>query len=500
MVKPVVAAPPKIESVTVMPPHNDEAEEAVVGSMLIDPMVIGDVSKILSPSDFWVIKIGWVYEALVNIAAHGDPIDFLTVCNELEQQGKLAEVGGQGYITQLINAVPSAMHADGYARMVKGAAVRRIGLSLCADFAERLYDEKSDVFVSFDKFHQRAVAIRSNEAARMGGEIPVVSADAVMAAQYPEPYVAVEGMLTSGLAVLGAKPKMHKSWMAMQLLCAIASPTGNFLGRKLEHGKTLYITLELTLRELQKRMKAQRWPASLAVDVITTETYQERIGNIARAGADTLCRLMLEKDYRVAVIDPFNLAMAYSDADMYDLVSMAEVLARLQKFGVEHDRVIMFVMHHPKELRESHDPITDVMGTIGVGASIGTAWGVYRERGQQMAEMVIAGRSLPEELALAVRFDGELCAWIYEGKACDLVMTEQRVEILRVLDLNGPQSHKQICELVGKDGGNVTRRLGDLMREELVEEVITGGKKNFRSTEEGKRKLDEFDRSSSHKG
>src|SRR3989304_6109458 len=141
--------------------------------------------------------------------------------------------------------------------------------------------------------------MRVSEAARMGGEIPVISADEILRAEYPAPYLAVEGMLTSGMAMLGAKAKQHKSWMALQLLCAISSPSGYFMGRKLENGRVLYVTLELTLRELKNRMTAQSWPGQLPFDVITPETYQERLGDISRSGADTLCKLMLDSDYRM---------------------------------------------------------------------------------------------------------------------------------------------------------------------------------------------------------
>jgi predicted transcriptional regulator len=477
----------------VMEPHSVEAEAAVLGSVMIDPAVMGDVCKIVVASDFFIVKNGWIWDAMLDIAIRNEPIDFLTLCNELETRGQLAEIGGEAYLSQIINSVPTALHADGYARIMKDKSVRRQGLALASDLATRMYDEAANPFVELDRFHHRAENTRVNEAARMGGEIPVLSADEILRAEYPEPYVAVEGMLTSGMAMLGAKSKMHKSWMALQLLCAIASPTGYFMGRQLSHGRVLYVTLELTLRELKNRMQAQSWPGRLPFDVITTETYQQRIGDISKAGADTLCRMMLDKDYKVAVIDPFNLAMAYGQTDMYDLVSMTEAMARLQRFGVEHDRVIMFVVHYPKELRETHDPFADMMGTMGIGNSAGTAWGIYRERGNQMAEMIVAGRNIPEELAIAARFDKQTCTWVYEGKSSDLVLTEQRVEILRVLDLNGEQSHK---EIMGKDGGNVSKRLGDLMREELVEEVSTGGKKHFRLTEEGKRKLDEFERAS----
>jgi hypothetical protein len=282
--------------------------------------------------------------------------------------------------------------------------------------------------------------------------------------------------------------------MILQLLCAIASPTGYFLGRKIMHGRALYISLEDNVRRLHKRMTAQSWPRGLPFDVIYADTYRARIGNIAAQGADVLCDMMLSKDYRIAVIDPFGKAIAASDSDMYDLSAMTNALAKLQEFAVAHDRVIMFVAHHPKELRETHDPVVDIMGTIAIGATLDTAWGIYRERGQQMAEFVVAGRDLEEELQLAIHFDKITCSWIYDGKTTDLVLTEKRIELMQVLDMNGSLTHKGICEITGQDGGNVTRRMADLLREGMAEEIITKGTKKFQLTEDGRLRLGEHQR------
>lgn len=499
MGKTTMTTPAKLQEVMVTPPHSVEAEESVLGSVLIDPSVLPSCTRILSVSDFFVVKCGWIWDAILGISLRGDKIDFLMITDELERRGQLAEVGGINYLSQIINSVPTALHAENYARIIKRASIRRKGLNLCSDFAARLYDEHDDPFLAYDRFLARVQAVRVNEASRMGGDVPVMSADEVLNAQFTDPFVAVEGMLHAGLTFLGAKPKMHKSWMALQLLCAISSPTGYFLGRKLMHGRALYISLEDNVRRLHKRMTAQGWPHGLPFDVIYADTYRQRIGNIAAQGADVLCDMMLSKDYRIAVIDPFGKAIAASDSDMYDLAGMTNALAKLQEFAIAHDRVIMFIAHHPKELRETHDPITDIMGTIAIGATMDTAWGIYRERGQQMAEFVVAGRDLEDELQLAIHFDKLTCSWVYDGKTSDLVLTEKRVELMAVLDMNGSLTHKGICEITNQDGGNVTHRMGDLLREGLCEEVISKGSKKFQLTEDGKMRLGEYQRCNSVK-
>lgn len=109
-----------------MLPRNIEAEEAVIGSLLIgqgDALV--DVSPIISPEDFGTEKLGWAYQAAINLDARGSAIDYLTMCDELERVGKLQEFGGSTEMSRLVGAVPTSMNAEHYADIVYQDSVRR---------------------------------------------------------------------------------------------------------------------------------------------------------------------------------------------------------------------------------------------------------------------------------------------------------------------------------------------------------------------------------------
>ncbi len=108
-----------------MAPHNIEAEEAVLGSLLIDPDAIFKVASFLRPDDFYREKNGWIYAAILDLHERREPADFVTLCDELERRGQLAEVGGAAYITSLINAVPTAIHVEYYAHIVERCAILR---------------------------------------------------------------------------------------------------------------------------------------------------------------------------------------------------------------------------------------------------------------------------------------------------------------------------------------------------------------------------------------
>ena len=93
-------------------PHNREAEEAVIGAVLINPEAYYDVAQFLKPDDFYIHRHGWIWDAFTRLHERRVPIDFLTVSTELEQMGQLAEIGGPAYLTALINNVPTSLHAE----------------------------------------------------------------------------------------------------------------------------------------------------------------------------------------------------------------------------------------------------------------------------------------------------------------------------------------------------------------------------------------------------
>ena len=123
-----------------MVPNNVEAEQATLGALLIDPDAIIVVAPIVQSSDFYLEKHGWIYDAIRALHQRREPIDFLTVVAELERNSKINDVGGAAYITALINAVPSAIHAETYARLVQRLSVQRRLILAAGEIAGLAYD------------------------------------------------------------------------------------------------------------------------------------------------------------------------------------------------------------------------------------------------------------------------------------------------------------------------------------------------------------------------
>jgi len=124
-----------------MVPHSREAEEAVIGAVLINPEAYYDVAQFLQPDDFFIHRNQWVWEAFIGLHDRNEAIDFVTVTEELDQMGHLADIGGAAYITKLINNVPSSLHAEAYGRRVEETAIRRRMLTAANQIAKMAYEE-----------------------------------------------------------------------------------------------------------------------------------------------------------------------------------------------------------------------------------------------------------------------------------------------------------------------------------------------------------------------
>ncbi len=120
-------------------PHSREAEEAVIGAILINPEAYYDVAQFLVGDDFYIHRHRWIWDAFTRLQEQRTPIDFLTVTEELDQMGQLGEVGGPAYLTVLVNNVPTSLHAEAYGHVVEETAVRRRMLDAANQIAKMAY-------------------------------------------------------------------------------------------------------------------------------------------------------------------------------------------------------------------------------------------------------------------------------------------------------------------------------------------------------------------------
>jgi replicative DNA helicase len=147
-------------------PCNVEAEQAVLGALLIDPDAIIRAAPIVRAEDFYLEKHAWIYQAIMALHERREPIDFLTVVSELERLGKLNDLGGAAYITALINAVPTAIHVETYAQIVERTSTLRRLISASGEIAGIAYDDSDDIDAVIDRAEEIIFAVAQRRMSR----------------------------------------------------------------------------------------------------------------------------------------------------------------------------------------------------------------------------------------------------------------------------------------------------------------------------------------------
>jgi len=243
-----------------LPPQNVEAEEAVLGALLIDPDAIIRVATLLKPTDFYREKNGWIYDATLALHERREPIDFLTVCDELDRREQLDEIGGAGFITSLINAVPTSIHAEHYARIIERTATRRRLIEAAGEIAGLAYQEADDVNEVVDRAEQVLFGVSERRIAR-----ELVPIRQVLSAYYdrieyltrhrgemigvPTGFTDLDrllgGLQRSDMVILAARPSVGKTSLALSVAHNAA---------KRFHQRVAFFSLEMSSEQVVQRL------------------------------------------------------------------------------------------------------------------------------------------------------------------------------------------------------------------------------------------------------
>lgn len=140
-----------LSALGMVPPHNIEAEQAVLGCMLLDSDVIPTVTELIRSSDFYREDHREICEAIIDIVENAGPVDIITVAEQLQQRGTLEKVGGIDYLASITSAVPTTANARHYAKIVEEKSLLRRLIKAAQDIAGMSYDEAEEAEFVLDK-------------------------------------------------------------------------------------------------------------------------------------------------------------------------------------------------------------------------------------------------------------------------------------------------------------------------------------------------------------
>ena len=232
--------------------------------------------------------------------------------------------------------------------------------------------------------------------------------DELLTTEFPEPEWVIPGILPVGLVFLSGRPKVGKSWLALQIANAV-SCGGRVFGETVQRRRVLYLALEDSPARLKNRLLKQR--AELGADAIAVTAWPA-FGQ--EGGMVVLEEQIKARGYGLVIID--TLSRAAGMADQMDIAQMTGLLGPLQRIAQVHNMTVLVVDHHRKSSGFAENPIDDIMGSTAKSAICDAALGLYKQQGKRGATLMLTGRDL-EEKDLALDWDPELGSWLLLGEA-----------------------------------------------------------------------------------
>lgn len=132
-----------------IPPHNLEAEQSILGGLMVDSFAWDQVSSIITEDDFYKIAHRKIYNVIAELYAKSQPIDIITVSNLLTEKKELESIGGPAYLAEVMNSTPTAAHIESYAKIVHEKALLRTLIHLSGEIIEKSYSEGYETVEAF---------------------------------------------------------------------------------------------------------------------------------------------------------------------------------------------------------------------------------------------------------------------------------------------------------------------------------------------------------------
>ncbi len=217
-----------------LPPHDIEAEESVLGSLLIDGDAITKVAAFLKPEDFYRDRDRYVYEACLAIFNRNEGINQVTVAHELELKGRLDETGGPAFLSHLVSIIPTPLHVEHYGRIVNRTSTLRKLIQAAGEIVAMGYEGAADIEALLGRAEDVLFRVRAGQPSRSfvslrevldtyleersAAEVsPLEVGGAPVVTGFEALDGALGGLQRSDLVILAARPSLGKSALAITM-------------------------------------------------------------------------------------------------------------------------------------------------------------------------------------------------------------------------------------------------------------------------------------------
>ena len=232
-------------SIDRLPPQSIDAEQSVLGSLLIDKDAVIQVADFLRPQDFYRQAHGTIFGAILELYERREPVDIVTVSETLERNGALDQIGGSAYLTSLINLTPTAVNSVYYAHIVERKAVLRNLIGAAGKIAAIGYEDTAEVGEAIDRAEQELFAVSEKRVESGFAPLKTLLHSAYDRLDYlhqhrgeisgirtgfPDLDALTSGLQKSDLVVVAARPSVGKTSLALNFAEHAAVREGKTVG------------------------------------------------------------------------------------------------------------------------------------------------------------------------------------------------------------------------------------------------------------------------------
>ena len=449
------------------PPHSIEAEQSVLGGLLLDNSRWRDAATLLSAAEFYRQEHGAIFTAISAVIGAGEPADVITVFEYLKERGRGHALGGLVYLNSLAQSVPSASNMRRYSEIVRDHAILRRVIAICDAVASEAFSArgKSPAQIIVDMSEKLSVLAALANAHKVSSGIDAAD---LLEREMPEPGFICEPFIGEGLTVLAGPPKTGKTTLVRQLVHA-ASHGVPFLGEQCRQADVLFLSLEEGARLMKKKLRAMsiqsdelrgvrlefEWPqASEGVDRIREWLKGRTSGRPVLVVIDSLARFRLP---------PSAKANAFSE----DYAAVKRLADLCKEFA---DLSIVVLHHTTKAIHD--DPVSMISGTFGISAGVDSYLIMLR---QSQAYRLHAGGRLWDRDQHDFAIERDNGRWNLTGE-WDETASSMPPKQRAVLDLlsEGAKTNRALEEATGQSASSISHMLKVLMSKGLVVRLVNG--------------------------
>jgi replicative DNA helicase len=364
-----------------VPPQNLDAEESVLGAMLLSPGAIGAVTEVIDAGHFYRESHAKIYRACLSLFARGEPVDAITVADELEERGDLEAVGSRVRIHELARLVPTSANAGHYARIVREMAVLRGLITAGGEISQLGWDRPGDAADLLDKAEQIVFDLSQEQVSTEFSHIEELLKESFekITALYeageeitgvPSGYRDLD-RLTSGfqpgnLIIVAARPSMGKSALTLCMAANLAvrrqTPVALFTLEMSKAEVTQRLMCSEAKVESQRlrsgKLAADDWPRLTAAcdKLAKAPIYVDDTGSMTIMGIRAKARRLKSKEPELGLIIVDYLQLMSSDSNYENRVQeVSQISRQLKILARELDLPIIAMSQLSRAVEQRHD-------------------------------------------------------------------------------------------------------------------------------------------------